>query len=294
MRAFLALLRREYLEHRGAFFYAPLVLLGLLVAFIVLVLASHHVDFALDFAAREPAKLYDLAYFGVGTLWWLYLAMMLFFYFADAYHADTRNNAMLFWKSMPVGDYAIMLSKFLAGLTVFPGLLFAVLLISGLLLIATVLVLPLVVAGLAMASPPALAAAWATDSVVFLVYLVLVLLWYAPFLAWVGALSTVVGRWSIPLALLLPVGASLFEGVINFQTAPGGSYILTYLRERVSFERQTGVLYGAILSPQPIDIGALTGRLVAAIDWPQVAYGLLFAIVVLYLAARYRRRVIKG
>jgi len=32
----------------------------------------------------------------------------------------------------------------------------------------------------------------------------------------------------------------------------------------------------------------------AAIDWPQVAYGLLFAVVVLYLAARYRRRVIKG
>lgn len=296
MRAFLALLRREYLEHRGAFFYAPLVLLGLFVLFVAMVLLSHHVDFAFYVAGAsgQPVKLYDFAYFGAGALWWLYLAMMLFFYYADAYHADTRNNAMLFWKSMPVGDYPILLSKFVAGLTVFPALIFAALLVCGLILAVAALALPLVVPGAPAPNPGAVATAFAEDSAAFFVYLVLALLWYAPFFAWVGALSTVVGRWSVPLALLLPVGASVFEGVVNFGTAPGGSYLLTYLRERVSFEHQTDVFYAAILSPLPLNTGTLAERLIAAIDWPQVAGGLLFAVAVLYLAARYRQRVIKG
>ena len=54
-------------------------------------------------------------------LWGVYLLVTLFFYFADAFSADRRNNAMLFWKSMPVSDLKMLTSKMLAGLAVLPG-----------------------------------------------------------------------------------------------------------------------------------------------------------------------------
>ena len=60
---------------------------------------------------------FDVGYAGIALLWFGYLLIALFFYFADAFSADRRNNAMLFWKSMPQGDFKILLSKLVAGLT---------------------------------------------------------------------------------------------------------------------------------------------------------------------------------
>jgi ABC-2 type transport system permease protein len=135
---------------------------------------------------------------------------------------------------------------------------------------------------------------WAALSLVFLCYLVIQLLWYVPFFAWVGALSTVVGRWAIPLALLIPVAVSLFEGVIDFQTAPGGSYVLSFLRERIDMRYDSQPLFAALLTQGPVDAGHTIQRLVAFIDWPQTIGGVVFAVVVVFLASLYRRRVIKG
>ena len=139
-----------------------------------------------------------------------------------------------------------------------------------------------------------LLATWSGLSVVFFCYLVIVLLWYVPFFAWVGALSTVVGRWAIPLALLIPVAISLFEGVIDFQTAPGGSYVLSFLRTRTDLRYDSEPLFAALLAQGPVDAGHTIQRLVAFIDWPQTIGGVIFAVVVIYLASLYRRRVIKG
>jgi ABC-2 type transport system permease protein len=291
--AFLALIRREYLEHRTAFLYAPLVLLAILAVFIGSTLVTHRVTVLVEAVPGTPDRFYAVAYFAVAALWWVYAAMLLFFYFADAYHSDARNNAMLFWKSMPQSDFKILLSKLAAGLTIFPGLVFGVALLSGLLLLVAALALPLVVP----LPPPdiaALLANWAGLSIVFLCYLVIVLLWYLPFFAWVGALSTVVGRWAIPLALLIPVGISLFEGVIDFQTAPGGSYVLSFLRARTDMRYDSEPIIAALLASGPVDVGHTVQRLIAYVDWPQTLGGVVFAVLVVYLASLYRRRVIKG
>lgn len=294
MKSFLALVRREYLEHRVAFFYAPLVLVGLFVLFLGSALLSRRAELVLAAAAGAPGKLFETAYFGVAGLWWLYLGMLLFFYFADAFHADTRNNAMLFWKSMPQSDFRILLSKFAAGLGLFPLLLLGAAAACGLVVAAGFLLLPLLTPGAGVAPPADLFAGWLDLSVLALVYLVAALLWFAPFFAWVGALSTVVGRWSVPLALLVPVGLSLFEGIFDFSTAPGGSYLLSFLRQRSNLRYDTAPLFEAVFSPRPIDLGAALAAILAGIDWPQTLAGMAFAVLVIYLASLYRRRVIKG
>ena len=58
--------------------------------------------------ARRAQSLRDRLSRHAVALWLAYLAVALFFYFGDAFSADRRNNAMLFWKSMPVSDLKIL------------------------------------------------------------------------------------------------------------------------------------------------------------------------------------------
>lgn len=297
MTAFLALMRREFLEHRGAFLYAPAILIVLFAAFVVLSIETHHLDMLILAVPAAPDKLVDIAYLVVATLWWIYLALMLFFYFADAFHADTRNNSMLFWKSMPQSDLKVLTSKLASGLTMFPLQVFVAGAITGLLLGGVAAVVPHAVANLPVPDFANLAVSWGQMTVLFLVYLVLLLLWFAPFFAWVGVLSTFVGRWSIPLAIVVPFVIALFEG--QFETSTGlnvftGGRLLAYLQHRLDFRYDSEPLTTAALSTAPIDIPAAVGRLLAGMDWVSLVGGLLFALVALYIASLQRRRVLKG
>jgi ABC-2 type transport system permease protein len=296
MRAFVALVRREYLQHRGAFLYAPLILIGV-VTFLI---AASFVSGRYHYYASGPVpgtgyRLFDTLYLGISALWGGYLFIALFFYFADAFNADRRNNQMFFWKSMPRTDFSILMSKLTAGLTILPLLVYFALLLTGVIAAAATFVAPFALPLLALPDLGGTVTAYLQVSATALGYLVVLLLWYAPFFAWVGALSTVVGRWSIPLALLIPVVISLFEGVIDFGSAPGGSYLLTFLRERLSFSFDIGALQAAVLANQPIDVPGLLSRLVTTTNWLSLVLGLVFAVAVIWAASEYRRRrVLKG
>ena len=296
MRAFIALVRREYLEHRGPFLYAPLILIAVVTFLILLSLASGSYHFNFPTRVALNFRVFDTGYLGIAVLWLGYLFIALFFYFADAFNADRRNNQMFFWKSMPQTDFTVLFSKLVAGLTILPAMVFFALLLNGVIAAALTFVAPYVLPVLAAPDVAGTATAWVDTSLVALLYMVLALLWYAPFFAWVGALSTVVGRWSIPLALLIPVVFSLFEGVIDFGSAPGGSYILSFLRQRLTFYfGDLAVIQQAAITNQPPDLSVIAANLVGGIDWVSLLAGLVFAIVVIWLASEYRRRsVLKG
>lgn len=294
MKAFLALIRREYLEHRGAFLYAPAILVGVLVVVIVLALSTGNIHVWLNLGLESSGKLFELSLFAAATLWWVYLLLALFFYFADAFNADTRHNAMFFWKSMPQSDFKILASKLAAGLSIFPLLILVALLATGLVLAIGAFAAPLAAPALSAPDLAALIRTFGAFAVVAVCYLVLALLWYAPFFAWVGGLSTVFGRWSIPIAILVPLIASLLDGVINFGSAPGGSYILSFLRSRADFDFDSPAIRAAIFSNAPLNVPALVGALVAGVDWPSLAGGLVFAGLAIYAASEYRRRVVAG
>ena len=54
------------------------------------------------------------------------------------------------------------------------------------------------------------------------VFFVLAMAWYAPFFAWVGGLSTIFGRWSLPLAFVIPGLLAVIENVSFFGQGPRG------------------------------------------------------------------------
>ena len=293
MKAITALIEREYLEHRGAFLYAPAVILGIFALVMLSAIGFDRVG-PRDFDTNVTSiKLFEMAYLFTSALWFAYLLAALFFYFADAFHADRRNNSMLFWKSMPVSDFKVLGSKMLAGGTVFPALILGATIVGMLITtgIATIGVFKLPVPVL-----PDLGAILGAAGQVLLfdvAFILLGLLWYAPFFAWVGLLSTLVGRWSIPLAFLVPGLLGLLENLL-FDDAggPRAGYVLSYLRRRFEFIADNGMFEAQLFSPKSFDALAQISSVLAGIDWVQMLGGLVVATVFVWVASEYRRRFI--
>jgi len=291
MKSFIALIKREYLEHRGVFLYGPLILTGLRVAGTAMPFFAGRMR--ADYFGDEISgtlKFYELAFMAAIAGWALYLLITLFFYYADAFSADKRNNAMLFWKSMPVTDLKILASKMAAGLTLFPALIFVAILFSG----AWAYVVALMVhAQFPMFAPPgfleALNSYWRV-ALSGLIFMALMLAWICPLLAWVGALSTLVGRWAMPLAALVPAVLALLENI--FFKGENGGYVANYLRLRADFGWARSAVQNQIISLGQPDVVRFTADLISHIDWVQMVAGWAFAIVVVVIASEYRRRVL--
>lgn len=295
MRTMTALIKREFLEHRGAFLYAPGVLLSIVSTAILFAVLTGNAQFDLPVGPMPGgAEIYQVGVAGTFLAWLAYLQIALFFYFADSFSADRRNNALLFWKSMPQSDLKVLSAKALSGITIFPGLIFGFALLSAILVYAVLVIVS--AQHSAIAAPGPLEATWTLlqMGVVAAGYYVLALLWFAPWLAWVAGLSTLFRRWSIPLAFLIPGTVILLE-YLNSIRGPGhGRPIAEFLARR--FDVFPGETEAAAILLGQTEGGplALSGLILSYIDWLHMGIGLIFTAVVVYLASEYRRRRIEA
>ena len=141
------LLKREYWENKGGFFWAPVVAGG-----VSLLLSSMAIIAGL-WAASRAASTGDLHINGVNvngldlslltsqmsagdaqdlanginftlllSAGWPFIVLMfvVFFYFLGALYDDRRDRSILFWKSMPLSDTQTVLSKLIAGVVLAP------------------------------------------------------------------------------------------------------------------------------------------------------------------------------
>ncbi|WDR01991.1 hypothetical protein PSQ19_15060 [Devosia algicola] len=292
MRAFIALVRREQIEHRGAFLIAPLGLVAILFGATILAFTVGRVDarFSGAMMTLAPLRVFALGFLGIGFAWVLYLIATLFFYCADGFAADRRNNAMLFWKSMPVSDLRILLAKLVATLTIFPATIYVVSLLSSALLMAVAVITSNISTGNGMALFGNIVDIYLQVAGSTLLALVLGLLWYVPYMALVGAMATVVGRWAIPLSLLLPSLLALLEWVTLGGLSPIHTRVWNYLAYRSDFKLADGYLESWFHAEGTFSLSEFASDLIARIDWVQMGIGWLFAVGVIYLASEYRRR----
>ena len=119
------LLQREYWENRGGFFWAPLITgaiivgLNLILAVIGSIAARRSMGssgFVFDDA--DPHQVSQaLGAMGDGMLLsgvllaCVVLAFVVFFYALGSLYDDRRDRSVLFWKSLPVSDSQMVLSK---------------------------------------------------------------------------------------------------------------------------------------------------------------------------------------
>lgn len=293
MKAFAALVHRELIEHRGAFVMAPLILLAVLFVPVLFSFATGRVDSKLagSILTVVPMRIYEYGFLGFAATWSLYLIGALFFYSADGFSADKRNNAMLFWKSMPVSDFKMLLAKLTATLTVLPAMIYGVALLGALLLFAIAFITSSFSGGGGLALLGSAALVYGQMALGLALVLVVGLLWYLPFTALVGAMATVVGRWAIPLAVLVPALVAVVEWLILGGLSPVHTHVWRYLSYRADFQVSQGYIEQWLASAAPFSLTAFASDLLARTDWLQIGLGAVFAIVAIYFASEYRRRV---
>jgi ABC-2 type transport system permease protein len=292
MKSFIALIRREFIEHKGAFFYAPLGLVAVILALALFAFGVNRVDLTTtgQLATVVPTWVFEASYAALAGAWLLYLAFVLFFYCADGFAADKRNNAMLFWKSMPVSDFKILMSKLTAAVTLLPGTVFGVALISLALLYGVAYVAS-VIAGLGSGELfAAILGSFGQMSLLFLAVLASGLLWYLPYMALVGAMATAVGRWAIPLAFFVPTLVSSIEWVTLGGAHPFATRTWEFLNYRSQLPIDTDYIGSVLDGATSWNTSAFMAHFLSTYDWMQAGLGVILAFIFMLAAAQYRRR----
>ena len=160
------LLKREFWEHKGGFFWAPLITGAIFLFFTILgggtgqFMLSRNGAKVMDFegqqiplsqvdwdkliAAASPKDLEQYAQVVNGFtlmsgVWPLVVfGFVVFFYLLGSLYDERRDRSVLFWKSMPVSDGLTVTSKLLTALVVAPVMAaliaFAVMLATGIVL----------------------------------------------------------------------------------------------------------------------------------------------------------------
>lgn len=300
MTAVKSLLQKEFIEHKTPFLYVPGIFIILIFGTFFISLWRHEDNLKFASMFVQPGEGIDLfnAFYSVSMVVWLgYLSLMLFVYFASSFSADRKNNALLFWKSIPISDLEILGAKTLAGLVVFPFLIMGWALVTA--------VFGYIVLSAMSASSPILAALNSGTNLITtlnvilssLVFMTTALLWFLPVFAFVGMLGTVLRGWAIPAFILLMVMVSAIESILNF--AIGGAISdMIFNRFEAPFLIVGDMMEAAAsqVTQSTIQIGDIVSvsnfapNFLSQIDWTGMVVGWLFAVIFIYLASEYRRR----
>jgi ABC-2 type transport system permease protein len=142
------LLRREFWEHKGGFFWAPVVAGGisLLLTLMALIVGEvvarramadgklnvddkftvNGLDLGVITGRLSPDDMHqlgngiDLSLFLSSSWPFMVLGFVVFFYCLGALYDDRKDRSVLFWKSLPVSDRDTVVSKALSALVVAP------------------------------------------------------------------------------------------------------------------------------------------------------------------------------
>ena len=149
------LLRREFWEYKGALFWAPLIVAGVLILVLggtfgygvtqhglatrIVVNGQVMHQGTLAAAAGEiapvVAKVASGVYLGAGAPLFLVLTFALYSYCLGALYDERRDRSVLFWKSLPVSDRMTVLSKVATATCVAPVITIALGTAASLLLV---------------------------------------------------------------------------------------------------------------------------------------------------------------
>ncbi|HBK46498.1 MAG TPA: ABC transporter permease [Xanthomonadaceae bacterium] len=249
------LLKREFWEHRGGFFWAQVVTGGIAVFFALLgaligVISIRNArggrdarDEIGDLAeyARTLGSVGDgllLAGIGIASV---VLAFVVFFYSLGSLYDERRDRSVLFWKSLPVSDAQTVLSKAAWALLLAPLISIVIGLLVGLALWLIVML------GAAAAGAPS-PWAMATHSHPFrLLGLVLLtvpmgLLWSLPTIGWLMFCSAWAGSKPFLWAVLLPLLACVMISILG--AMPGVHLPLGWIWYVIAYRGLLSVLPG--------------------------------------------------
>jgi ABC-2 type transport system permease protein len=235
------LLRRELWEHR-ALWIAPLVFVGLILVMFTwgtFKLTMHHDIGAMadaqtieelrgmsesskaeirrqtQFMNERGQTVFAFSYLAISAFISMFMSIVVFFYLIDCLFAERRDRSILFWKSLPVSDTQVVLSKFTVAMVVVP---IGVLLLSAVFQLLLLGIWNLRFGGTLIGelTPDWNLLAWLRSQGIEMGLMLGSLIWYAPIAAYFMLLSVWARRlvflWAILPLFLAPLLEKLFLG----------------------------------------------------------------------------------
>lgn len=311
------LLQREIWEHKGAFFWAPLIVAAALVFFIgggflysmaMADAANFQVDGHTVMAIEGVpsalrGKIADIiasSYLAVSAPLFLVLPVVVFFYCLAALYDDRRDRSILFWKSLPLSDQQTVLSKVAVALLVAPLITLVVGTAASLLLLALGLVVT-AAKGLNMIAPVLADIDLYLSPLFLLSFLPLYILFALPTVGWL----LMVSAWARSKVFLWAVGTPLAAIAVlkwvDFLLGRFGNLTLNvdwFIDEVVA--RGLGGLVPAIWladldnsvlaqMDEGLDGGLLLAHSYSSLADPGVWMGALAGVAMIFAATRLRR-----
>lgn len=149
MNTFPTLLKREFWEHKGGFFWAPIVASSAFLLFSIMAIITAEVigkktgvqingiyinQLTEQLGPDALAKLglgLDVSFFMAASWAYVTLAFVVFFYCLGSLFDERRDRSVLFWKSLPVSDRDTVLSKLVSAVVVAPLIAAATGIVAG-------------------------------------------------------------------------------------------------------------------------------------------------------------------
>lgn len=259
MSRFWMLLQREYWEHRGAFFWTPLVLSVMLVGLMLLALIAVRVGIAdvdnesmamaadglAKFAAESHefrAKAMSAMLMQPATLIGFVLYVVIFFYLLGSLFDDRKDRSILFWKSLPVSDWETVISKLLMALFIAP-LIYTVFIIS----VQFLMLVMISVGAIFVADVPLWQTFWQPSGLHRVALLSIVSffyysLWWLPLAGWLMLASSIARRAPFLYAVIPPVLVVVAEVLLNWLgvISTGGVAFLKWVGRHVTGGMNSG------------------------------------------------------
>lgn len=323
LRTFTWLLRREFWEHKGGFFWAPiwaggisllLTLMGLILAEVAAGRATGLGDSigkrdviinGLDLStitaqmnADDLQKLTDgLAMSTASAMFWplLVLGFVVFFYCLGSLYDERKDRSILFWKSLPISDRDTVLSKVTSAMVVAPAIAFAV----GVVCVFAFLLLLSGFVLLHHGNPITLL--WSPGKVLGIIGLALAALpiyalWALPSVGWLLLCSVAARSKPFLWAITLPVFAGVLLTWLDWMTslALGSAWFWKHVVEHLLGGVFPGTFLGAmdkatLPSLLSTDYWVVTKTMYSVLAVPQLWIGALAGVLMIVAAIWLRR-----
>lgn len=308
------LIRREFWENKGMFFWAPVIVSALLVLSLGgsmiygISKGTIHVNdgenLTQALAGMTAAQTADLAsavastYMSVSAPLYIMFAFVAFFYCLGALYEERRDRSILFWKSLPVSDGQTVASKIATTLLVAPLITIAAsILMAGTLLL--ILCTSMLVAGFNIFGLVLGNSAVYTSPFAFLAMMPVYVLWALPTVGWLMMVSS----WARSKVFLWAVGVPLLTmGIAKWATHLYNlTWNIDWFNQQVILRSLGGLLPGNWLMFEHIpadklhhangslDLGGVVAQSWSTLASPSVWIGAAVGVAMILVAVRMRR-----
>jgi ABC-2 type transport system permease protein len=319
MNTYLMLLKREFWEHRSLWI-APAIWVGIIIvlfAWLVFIkmddlagesaramLSANNIEDVASLSEKDREHLRQamaipeeraqtplaFTYLGIHGLLSGFVIIVVFFYLIDCLFSERRDRSILFWKSLPVSDTQVVLSKFLVAMVVVP---LGVIVLSALMQLLVLGIWTVRTSGtlIGQITPDWNLLSWLRAQGLELGLMLGGVMWYAPIAAYFMLLSVwarkLVILWAVVPLVAVPALEKFFMGsthVLEFLGQRFGGFVSELNINASAFEDhhdgehlpRVQDLYDAL---------DLSGMFTSAEAW----MGMAAAALMLFLAVRIRR-----